>query len=143
METKTEDSIGARLRLWRISLGLTQAQLAERLGVHIGVLKKYEQGVNVPGGEVLAAIAKTGVNMTWLLTGEGEMRVQVPDTPDISSSPYARRWEKIMALVEGIEDEEERAAFLDELFARARQTAELADLRRAVKSLTAAQKKTA
>ncbi len=60
-----------------------------------------------------------------------------------NASQYARRLEKIIALVEGIEDEQERAAFIDELYARARQTAELAELRKAVRELSAAIKKMA
>ncbi len=140
---KSEETIGARLKRWRQALGLTQAQFCERLGMHIGVLKKYEQDVNVPGGEVLAAIAKTGCNINWLLTGEGEMLPETRVSAEENASQYARRWEKIIALVEGIEDEQERAAFIDELYARARQTAELAELRKAVRELSAAIKKMA
>jgi transcriptional regulator with XRE-family HTH domain len=136
-------ALAERIKAWRHALGLTQDEFARRAGIPKRTLVGYENAEREPGSAALAAIAKTGVNMTWLLTGEGEMRVQVPVTPDISASPYARRWEKIMALVEGIEDEEERSAFLDELFARARQTAELAELRQAVKTLTATLKKTA
>lgn len=132
-----------RIKAWRHALGLTQDEFAKLAGMSKATLVGYEVGQRKPGADALAAIAKTGVNMTWLLTGEGEMRVQVPVTPDISASPYARRWEKIMALVEGIEDEEERSAFLDELFARARQTAELAELRQAVRDLTATLQKRA
>jgi hypothetical protein len=46
-----------------------------------------------------------------------------------------RRWEAIVALVQGIEDEAARAAALDELYARAQTAAELAELRRAVAAL--------
>ncbi len=67
------EQIGSRIKAWRKHLGLTQVGFAELSGVHIGVLKKYERGVNVPGGEVLGAFSQTGVNINWLLTGEGEM----------------------------------------------------------------------
>ena len=133
-----EAGIGSRIKLWRQALGLTQAVFAERIGVHIGVLKKYEQGLNVPGGEALAAIARTGVNMTWLLTGEGEMRPQKPVEPDVAvpeGTRYARRWRKIIELVDGFEDEADRAAFIEEVFSRAKTKAELDELRRAFAEL--------
>ncbi|WP_333709417.1 helix-turn-helix transcriptional regulator [Tepidimonas ignava] len=147
MNGKPEDTIGSRLRQWRITLGLTQAQLAERLGVHIGVLKKYEQGLNVPGGEALAAIARTGVNMTWLLTGEGEMLPVKPEKTivnqqdgeslDALAGRHARRWAKIIQIVESAPTPEEAEAAIDELFARAKERIELAELRQAVRDLTA------
>ena len=151
MAEKSEGTIGARIRQWRFALGLTQAELSSRLGVHIGVLKKYEQGINIPGGEVLAAIAKTGVNMTWLLTGEGEMlpaksektteNQQDSASLDALAGRHARRWSKLIELVESAPSPEEAEAILDELFARARQQAELAELRQAVRELTAKQKR--
>jgi len=69
-----EGSIASRLKAWRLGLGITQEAFADRVGFHLSVLKKYETGANKPGSEALAAISRTGVNMTWLLTGEGEMR---------------------------------------------------------------------
>lgn len=145
------ESIGARLKAWRHALGLTQAELAERLGVHIGVLKKYEQGLNVPGGEALAAIARTGVDMRWLLTGEGEMLPGKQEKTaenqadsasiDALAGRHARRWSKLIELVESAPSPEEAEAILDELFARAREKTELAELRQAVRELTAKQKR--
>jgi len=153
MLEKSEETIGGRIRSWRVAIGLTQVEFAKRLGVHIGVLKKYEQGVNIPGGEVLAAIAKTGVNMTWLLTGEGEMLPRRPDKNESNQSdgiqlealagPHARRWAKIIELIEAAPTPAEAEAVIDELFARAKERIELAELRQAVRELTAERKKTA
>ncbi|MFZ5653202.1 MAG: helix-turn-helix domain-containing protein [Pseudomonadota bacterium] len=136
-----EATIGLRLKTWRLELGLTQEKFAERLGMHIGVLKKYEQGVNTPGGEVLAAIARTGCNMTWLLTGEGKMLPSSPDAPADSrpNEPERQpRWRQIIELVEGIEEVQTRETFLQEIFSRARDKAEIAQLHRAVRELRAA-----
>ena len=153
MTEKSEDTIGTRIRQWRLALGLTQAELSTRLGVHIGVLKKYEQGINIPGGEVLATIAKTGVNMTWLLTGEGEMlpaksektteNQQDSASLDALAGRHARRWAKIIELVESAPNPEEAEALLNEFLARAREKTELAELRRAVRDLTASLQKRA
>jgi transcriptional regulator with XRE-family HTH domain len=146
---KLETSLQLRLRAWRDALGLTQAQLADRLGVHIGVLKKYEQGVNIPGGEALAALARTGVNVNWLLTGEGSMRPAAPEpAPKAQETaserhsygtdphPQARRWAAIVQLVDDIEDPTRREALLAELYTRAQDAAELAALKRTVQKLT-------
>lgn len=136
-------SIGERIKTWRHALGLTQDEFARRAGMSKATLVGYEVGQRKPGADALAAIAKTGVNMTWLLTGEGEMLPETRVSAEENASQHARRWEKIIALVEGIEDEQERAAFLEEIYARARQTAELAELRKAVRDLQTAIKKPA
>jgi len=135
--------IGDRIKAWRHALGLTQDEFAQRSGISKATLVGYEIGQRKPGADALAAIAKTGCNMTWLLTGEGDMWHKSSTDTVFHATKNNRRWEKIMALVDGIEDEQERAAFLDELYARARQTAELAELRQAVRELTTAIKKTA
>lgn len=123
------------------------AAFARLCGIPEANLRSYINKTNKPSYDKLARIADVaGVTLDWLATGRGPKRrtdAQTRATPDISSSPHARRWEKIIALVDGIEDEQERAAFLDELYARARQTAELAELRQAVRDLTTAIKKTA
>lgn len=127
--------ISDRIKAWRHALGLTQEEFARRSGMSKATLVGYEVGQRKPGADALAAIAKTGVNMTWLLTGEGEMRAQTRAESTFSAIPHGRRWEKIIALVEGIEDDTKRAAVLDELFSHAQKEAELEALRKAVAAL--------
>lgn len=134
--------IGDRLRLWRQALGLTQAALAACTGIPIGVLKKYERAVSVPGGEALAAIARTGVNMTWLLTGEGEMWPPKPDpAPSAEASPalgrYARRLERIARLLEDMPDDRAES-LLAEYLSRAQDVADTQAIRRDLAELRAA-----
>ena len=126
-----------RLKQWRQFLGLTQQQFCERTGIPLRTLRGYEGGTRHPGEDALAAIARTGVNMNWLLTGEGEMLPrQAPESALKGvQREHLRRWEAIVALVQGIEDEAAREAALDELYARAQTAAELAELRRAVAAL--------
>lgn len=142
-----------RIREWRQALGLTQAAFSEQAGVPLRTIKGYESGERSPGMDALASIAKTGVNLNWLLTGEGSMRsgeekAATPDvavaTPDVAPGmeKYAARLEAILKLLEGIEDEGEREVLLADFFARAQNAKQMAELKRTVADLRAAQQKT-
>ena len=56
--TEVDRVIGAKLRLRRGELGITQTQLANAIGVTFQQVQKYEQGTNRIGGSRLAGIAK-------------------------------------------------------------------------------------
>ncbi len=56
--TEIDRVIGAKLRLRRGELGITQTQLANAIGVTFQQVQKYEQGTNRIGGSRLAGIAK-------------------------------------------------------------------------------------
>jgi transcriptional regulator with XRE-family HTH domain len=157
-------SLAHRLKAWRHALGLTQDQFAQRCGLPKRTVIGYENEEREPGSAALAAIAKTGVNMNWLLTGDGEMRQDTErlDTSVVSPKgpsdviykayepsaplcaaepappPYAReprRWQSIIALVEAIDDDARREALMNELFSRAQDAPELADMRRQLAEL--------
>jgi len=157
-------SLAHRLKAWRHALGLTQEQFAQRCGLPKRTVIGYENGEREPGSAALAAIARTGVNMNWLLTGEGEMRLDHdrletaamsrkfspdglyeaigPAMPLFAEDSAAalnvrqpRRWQSIIALVEAIDDDARREALLNELFSRAQYAAELADMRRQLDEL--------
>lgn len=61
--------VGDRLREAREALGLTQADLADRAGVTRVQWGRYERGIGVPGGEVLARAAGAGVDVRYVITG--------------------------------------------------------------------------
>lgn len=65
--------ISDRLRLVREHLGLTQPGAATKFGIPLGTYKQYEKGPSEPGAGALRGLADGGVNINWLLTGEGEM----------------------------------------------------------------------
>ncbi|MEW5790004.1 MAG: helix-turn-helix domain-containing protein [Pseudomonadota bacterium] len=144
------NEIRDRIKAWRHALGLTQEEFARRVGIPKRTLVGYENGEREPGSSALAAIAKTGVNMTWLLTGEGEMlpakqtktEENQRDSADLDAlaGDAIERWRAIMKLAADMPDKE-RAILLNEFFARAQSTAELAELRQAVQSLTASLKR--
>ena len=66
---------GRRLAEYRRSIGLTGLKLAEKLGVTSGTLSQYESGGSFPRPDKLEVLARMGLNLNWLLTGEGSMKV--------------------------------------------------------------------
>lgn len=123
-------TIGERLKLWRKHLGLNQEEFAALTGLHIGVIRKYENRINVPGGEALVAIGGTGVNLNWLLLGQGEMCAA--GTPLEHADAYLRRVEAVKGLLDGLE-EDRRGSVLEEIFSRVQEAKRVADLEELVR----------
>jgi len=65
--------INERLRLLRSKLELSQQDAASKFDIPAGSWKKYELGPSEPGSGALRNLAIGGVNIHWLLTGEGDM----------------------------------------------------------------------
>src|SRR5258706_1001012 len=64
-------AIGARMRTRRRQLGLSQSDLAERLGVSFQQVQKYERGANrVAASTLLAAAQALNVSIGWLVGEE-------------------------------------------------------------------------
>jgi transcriptional regulator with XRE-family HTH domain len=63
-----EQEIGVRIRARRHQLGLTQSELAAKLGVSFQQVQKYERGANrVAASTLAAAAAALGVSVGWLV----------------------------------------------------------------------------
>ncbi|WP_338494204.1 XRE family transcriptional regulator [Erwinia aphidicola] len=76
---KIDDNFYLRISAVRKSLGLTQDQLAEKVGVVRRQIAAYEAGDSKPRGKVLENLAHTlGATVDWLATGSG-------NGPDISN----------------------------------------------------------
>ena len=76
--------LARRMKLAREHFGLSQRGMAAKIGVSYPGWQRYESGASVPGGVVLAELFRLGVNVGWLLTGEGKMLVsdqQQADAP--------------------------------------------------------------
>ena len=65
-----------RIKELRCSMGLTQQQFADRLGLKRQTIAAYEVGNTEPSNATLLSICREyKVNENWLRTGEGEMKV--------------------------------------------------------------------
>jgi len=65
-------SFGERLETLRKLLGLRQEEMAKLLGVSLRAYSDYIKNRKKPTYEKLIPLINKGVNLYWLLTGEGE-----------------------------------------------------------------------
>lgn len=65
------EDIANRLKAARKKTGYTQKQMGEAIGSSLSAWQDYETGKSIPGGNALAGLARLGVDINWLLTGEG------------------------------------------------------------------------
>jgi transcriptional regulator with XRE-family HTH domain len=64
-------TVSQNLKIWRNERGISQAKLAEILGVTPGLIGMYETGKGRPSLKVLRDMHDIlGLDITWLLTGE-------------------------------------------------------------------------
>ncbi len=70
------DNLGERIKLVRVKAGLTQAELAKKLGITYPTVNKYERGHRIPDAALLSHMAKLFTcDPGWLLTGETALHV--------------------------------------------------------------------
>ena len=70
-----ELAIGARMRTRRRQLGLSQSELADKLGVSFQQVQKYERGANrVAASTLMAAAQALSTNISWLVGEESSGR---------------------------------------------------------------------
>ncbi len=85
--TDDHATLGDRLAAGRDAAGMTQAQLAQRLGVRAKTLRDWEDDVSEPRANRLQMLAALlGVSLRWLLTGEGD-DVAPPDAQGAAIDP--------------------------------------------------------
>ena len=76
-------TLAERLRKARELFGVSQNEMAKRLGISKPAWQGYELGKNEPGSSVIEGLVKLGFDANWLLTGEGLMRKADPKTFNI------------------------------------------------------------
>ena len=66
-------TFGDRLAAAREVAGLTQKELAQRVGIKTGTLRNWEEDLSEPRANRLSILSGIlGVSLRWLLTAEGE-----------------------------------------------------------------------
>ncbi|THD64602.1 helix-turn-helix transcriptional regulator [Phenylobacterium sp.] len=102
--------IGARLRTRRRQLGLSQSDLAERLGVSFQQVQKYERGANrVAASTLLTAAQALNTTISWLVGEESSGREDDDDVFRALSRPGAL---EMLQAFNGIPDPRTRIALL-------------------------------
>ena len=102
--------IGARLRTRRRQLGLSQSDLAARLGVSFQQVQKYERGANrVAASTLLTAAQALGTSIAWLVGEEVSGREDDEDVFRALSRPGAL---EVLQAFNAIADARARAALL-------------------------------
>lgn len=82
--TQVRSPLGRRIRAARALVGLDQADLAERLGVHRNSVSSWETGTTEPRvSEFVAIAALTGQSLEWL--AEGVVRPKGLEPPTFCS----------------------------------------------------------
>lgn len=93
MNAQTEDgwydpnatTFGDRLAGAREQAGMTQAELAKRLGVKLKTLKSWEDDLSEPRANKLSMMAgMLNVSLLWLLSGEGDAPEAPQDSVELS-----------------------------------------------------------
>ncbi len=64
----------------------SQKRLADALGVQPSVVNGWLKRNSKPSSEQLARFTNLGINLNWLLTGEGKM-LQTPKAPSMGEGP--------------------------------------------------------
>lgn len=78
-------SIGKRIKELKAVLKITSLELAKKLDIPARTIGSYERDEAQPGPKFLnALIVKFGVNINWLLTGEGNMFISKKTELDIN-----------------------------------------------------------
>lgn len=105
-----ELSIGARLRARRRQLGLSQTDLAEKLGVSFQQVQKYERGTNrIAASTLVAAAEALSTSVAGLVGEDGPARAEDDELFRALARPGAI---EMLRAFNAISDSRARAALL-------------------------------
>lgn len=97
-------TFGDRLAAAREAAGMSQKDLAKRIGVKHGTLRNWEDDIAEPRANRLSMLSGLlGVSLSWLLSGEGEGVDPPGDEGDIPEDVSA-----ILAEIRGLRSESQR-----------------------------------
>ena len=91
-------AISNRIKQIRKRLTLSQKTFADKIGVDQGRVSQWETERSQPSSSALSEIVRLGVNVNWLLTGEGEMMQEAlsSENEDVFTEKQRRELEKII-----------------------------------------------
>ena len=77
-------TVGKRIKRLKNKLNITSSALADKLSIPVRTIGSYERDEVPPSEKFLnALITNFHVNINWLLTGNGEMFINVKDENDL------------------------------------------------------------
>ena len=119
-------TFGDRVAAARESAGMSQGQLARRMGVKKTTLIGWEQDLSEPRANKLSMLSGLlNVSMSWLLTGEGDdLSAPSEDTLGEDMAAIAR---ELRSLREDLRQQAERAGRLEKTLRRLVATQESAE----------------
>ena len=97
---KDNMSISHRIKEIRRKLNLSQKDFADKIGVDQARVSRWEKEKSLPSSVYLTEISRLGVNINWLLTGEGLMMQELPFLQGKKSSFSAEQRIEIEKIVE-------------------------------------------
>lgn len=106
-------TFGDRLADAREAAGLTQEELAQRLGVRLTTLQNWEDDLAEPRGNRLQMLAgMLNVSLAWLITAEGDGLTEPVDprplTPEAALAELQRLRAGAIALAENLRQVEQQ-----------------------------------
>lgn len=81
------NSFELRLVAIRLHFGLSIRGMSRHLGLAPAAWHHYEHGIREPSMQSLVKLAQLGVNVNWLLTGEGQMLLNPAQTAPVTAQP--------------------------------------------------------
>lgn len=104
---KIKTPLGQRLTDVRKALGYeTRAPFAQLLHLPLETLGGYERGVREPDSTFMAMYyERFGINLTWLLTGNGEMFIDQSKIPSLSEGFNTELLQKLARLAREVHRE--------------------------------------
>lgn len=103
--------IGARAKQVRDENGLSQQEMAGKLGMSLRGWQKIERGEGTPNGETLLGFDKFGINPGWVLTGVGPKRLDQAQEKGLAAETLITRAVEEMKSVAANASEMVREAF--------------------------------
>ena len=81
-----QNDIGQRLIVARKKLGHSQRQMAQEMKMSLTGWQNVEYGNNLPSAETILKLTELGFSPTWILTGQGNMRLDEIGDPEGSQT---------------------------------------------------------